>query len=168
MTQEKKTGFPPVYDKNSRVLILGSFPSVKSREIEFYYGHKQNRFWGMLCGYFSEEIPVATAGKKEFLLRKGIALWDMATSCYIDGSSDDSVREAEIADLTEIFGNAKIEKILLNGSLAYRLFLEKYAGIDIPYQKMLSTSPANPRYKQEEWWNALDDVFERRALEKKR
>ena len=168
MIEDKKTGFPPIYATNSRVLILGSFPSVKSREIEFYYGHKQNRFWGMLCGYFAEEIPATVEKKKEFLLRRGIALWDMVTSCYIVGSSDNSVREAETANLTEIFENAKIEKILLNGSLAYELFLEKYQGISIPYQKMLSTSPANPRYRKEEWWNALDSVFQRHAQEKRR
>lgn len=168
MIENKKTGFPPIYDKNSRVLILGSFPSVKSREIEFYYGHKQNRFWGMLCGYFAEEIPATVEKKKEFLLRRGIALWDMVASCYIVGSSDNSVREAETVSLTEIFENTKIEKILLNGSLAYQLFLEKYAEIDIPYQKMLSTSPANPRYNKEEWWNVLDSVFQRYAQEKRR
>ena len=168
MIENKKTGFPPIYDKNSRVLILGSFPSVKSREIEFYYGHKQNRFWGMLCGYFAEEIPATVEKKKEFLLHRGIALWDMVASCYIVGSSDNSVREAEIVSLTEIFENTKIEKILLNGSLAYQLFLEKYAGIEIPYQKMLSTSPANPRYHKEEWWNVLDSVFQCYAQEKRR
>ena len=154
-----ETGFLPVYDTDSRVLILGSFPSVKSREIQFYYGHKQNRFWGMLCGYFSQEIPQTVEEKRAFLLRNGVALWDMATACYIDGSADNNVRSAEIADLTEIFQTATIEKILLNGSLAYQLFTQNYAGIAIPYQKMLSTSPANPRYKQETWWNALDSVF---------
>ena len=159
MATTKEIGFPPVYDYESKVLILGSFPSVKSREISFYYGHKQNRFWKMLCGYFGEEIPNDIEGKKRFLHRNKIALWDIATACEIKGSADASVKNAEIADLSEIFKTAKIELILLNGTLAYTLFMEKYAEIDIPYIKMPSTSPANPRYKEEPWRNALDRVF---------
>ena len=154
-----KMGFPPVYDKESRVLILGSFPSVKSREISFYYGHKQNRFWKMLCGFFQEEIPETVEGKKQFLLTHKIALWDIATACEVQGSSDASIKNAEIADLQPIFMAAKIEKVLLNGTLAYDLFVSKYANIAISYQKMPSTSPANPRYEKEIWWRALNDVF---------
>lgn len=159
MDRTRKTGFAPVYDENSRVLILGSFPSVKSREIEFYYGHKQNRFWKMLCGYFGEEVPQTTANKKDFLKRRRVALWDMVTACYIEGSADATITAAETADLDEIFQRAKIEKVLLNGALAYRLFTEKYADIAVPYEKMSSTSPANPRYTQEEWWRSLDAIF---------
>ncbi|MBQ7771079.1 MAG: DNA-deoxyinosine glycosylase [Clostridia bacterium] len=152
-------GFPPVYDKNSRVLILGSFPSVKSREISFYYGNKQNRFWKTVCGFFKENIPETVDGKKEFLLRNNIALWDMATSCEIEGSSDSSVKNATIADLTKILATAKIEKILLNGALAYDLFMQKYAQIGIPYVKMSSTSPANPRFNPKIWEKELYEVF---------
>ena len=152
-------GFPPVYDKNSRVLILGSFPSVKSREISFYYGNKQNRFWKTICGFFQENIPETVDGKKEFLLRNNIALWDMATSCEIEGSSDSSVKNATIADLTKILATAKIEKILLNGTLAYDLFMQKYAQIAIPYVKMPSTSPANPRFNPQIWEKELYEVF---------
>ena len=155
----KKLGFEPVFDHNSKLLILGSFPSVKSREIEFYYGHKQNRFWKMLCGYFGEPIPETVALKKEFLKRKGIALWDMVISCEIEGSADSSVKNAETADLSKVLTNASIRKILLNGTLSFNLFLEKYEDISIPYQKMPSTSPANPRYDEKIWWNALDEVF---------
>ena len=156
---QKQTGFPPVYNKDSRVLILGSFPSVKSREISFYYGHKQNRFWRTICGYFHEEIPESIEGKQAFLLRRNIALWDVALSCEIVGSSDASIKNAEIADLSEIFAAAKIERIFLNGSLAYQLFLQKYAQVDIPYQKLPSTSPANPRFSLQAWTEALDAVF---------
>lgn len=159
MDTQRKTGFAPVFDKDSKVLILGSFPSVKSRAIEFYYGHKQNRFWRMICGYFGEEVPPTTEGKKQFLLRRNIALWDMATACEIEGSSDASVKNAELADLHPIFQRAKIECILLNGSLSYQLFLQKYADIGIPYEKMPSTSPANPRYDEAIWRKALDKVF---------
>ena len=159
METGRKIGFAPVFDKDSRVLILGSFPSVKSREIDFYYGHKQNRFWKMLCGYFGEEIPATTDGKKAFLGRNHIALWDMVVSCEIQGSSDASVKNAVIADLNEVLDHARIEKILLNGSLSYDLFMKSYADLEIPYAKMPSTSPANPRYDEKIWKGALDDVF---------
>lgn len=152
-------GFPPVFDENSRVLILGSFPSVKSREVAFYYGNKQNRFWRTVCGFFEEQVPECTEGKKDFLLRRQIALWDMATACEIEGSSDASVKNAVIADLSAIFTTAKIEKILLNGSLAYELFMKKYEKTEIPYIKMPSTSPANPRFDAKIWRDELNDVF---------
>ncbi len=161
MDNQRKIGFPPVFDKDSKVLILGSFPSVKSREISFYYGHKQNRFWKMLCGYFGEEIPITIEGKKEFLYRNKIALWDIATACEIKGSADATMKNADIADLSVVLKNANVEKILLNGTLAYELFLQKYANLAIPYAKMPSTSPANPRYREETWKNALDEVFDK-------
>lgn len=159
MTTDRKTGFAPVFDSESKVLILGSFPSVKSRQIEFYYGNKQNRFWGMLCGYFGEDIPETTDGKRAFLSRHKIALWDMVVACEIEGSADASVKNAETANLNEIVEKAPIEKILLNGTLAYELFINRYADISIPYQKMPSTSPANPRYTEDIWRKELDDVF---------
>ncbi len=93
MADERKIGFAPIFDENSRVLILGSFPSVKSREIDFYYGNKQNRFWKMLCGFFQEEIPSTQEEKIEFLLRRNVALWDMVMSCEIEGSSDASIKK---------------------------------------------------------------------------
>ena len=159
MDEKVKIGFDPIFSEDSQVLILGSFPSVKSREIAFYYGHKQNRFWHMICGFFNEEIPSTIADKKDFLLRRRIALWDIATSCKIDGSADSSLREAEIADLTPIFQSCQLKKILLNGSLSYELFTSAYANVNIPYRKMPSTSPANPRYAQDVWWRELNDVF---------
>ena len=83
-----KYGFNPVFDKNSRVLILGSFPSVKSRQVEFYYGNKQNRFWRILSGFFGEELPLSTDEKISLLKRQNVALWDIVTQCEIVGSSD--------------------------------------------------------------------------------
>ena len=126
MEEKRKIGFAPVFDEHSRVLILGSFPSVKSRQIEFYYGNKQNRFWRTICGYFGEEIPETVEGKKDFLSRRQIALWDMVVSCEIEGSADASVKNAEVADLNEVLRHAKIDKILLNGTLAYELFVRNY------------------------------------------
>lgn len=155
----RKIGFAPVFDKESRVLILGSFPSVKSREVDFYYGHKQNRFWKMLCGYFGEGIPDTVEGKINFLKRRKIALWDMVISCEIIGSADSTVKNPVTANLHEVLDYAPIERILLNGTLSYQLFMDSYAGLKIPYEKMPSTSPANPRYSQDVWWNALNQIF---------
>ncbi len=132
---------------------------MKSRQVEFYYGNKQNRFWRTVCGFFGEEVPDTTEGKKEFLARRKIALWDVVIACDIEGSSDASVQNAEVADLDEVLRFARIEKIILNGNLAYQLFLKKYEGIEIPYCKLSSTSPANPRFTKEEWERALNDVF---------
>ncbi len=159
MSKERKLGFAPVFNEESKVLILGSFPSVKSRQIQFYYGNKQNRFWKMICGYFGETIPETVEGKTEFLLRRKIALWDMATSCEIEGSADSSIRNVELADLSIVLSKAKIVKILLNGTLAYELFIRGYANTEIPYVKMPSTSPANPRYTEEIWRKTLDEIF---------
>ena len=159
MENTRKIGFAPVFDEYSRVLILGSFPSVKSRQIDFYYGNKQNRFWRMLCGYFGEEIPETVEGKKDFLSRRQIALWDMVVSCEIEGSADSSVKNAEVADLNEVLCHAKIDKILLNGTLAFELFVKNYKELCVTYQRMPSTSPANPRFDENVWRKALDDVF---------
>ncbi len=159
MNALRKAGFEPVFDKNSKILILGSFPSVKSRQIEFYYGNKQNRFWKMLCGYFGEEIPQSTEEKKAFLYRRNIALWDMVTSCEIEGSADASVKNAEVADLRLVLDHADIRKILLNGTLSYQLFIGRYKDLTIPFAKMPSTSPANPRFDEKIWWKALNEIF---------
>ena len=156
---EKKRGLPPVYNERSRLLILGSFPSVKSREIDFYYGHKQNRFWKTLFGYFDEEVPKTTVEKKAFLLRNGIALWDMVTACEIEGSSDSSIKNTEIADLERIFQAANIQKILFNGVLAEKIFNEHYQTVQIPRERMPSTSPANPRFDEEAWKRAFHEIF---------
>ena len=151
--------FGPVYDENSRLLILGSFPSVRSREIQFYYGNRQNRCWRTVCGFFFYFVPETTEGKKEFLFRRKIALWDMVTECEIKGSSDADIRNAALADLTPIFRAAPIRKILLNGALAYKLFVSKYENTEIPYFRMPSTSPANPRFDKSAWEEQLRDLL---------
>ncbi len=152
-------GFPPLYDKHSKILILGSFPSVKSRQIQFYYGNKQNRFWRMLGRYFNEEIPKTVEEKFEFLIKNGVALWDMVLTCNIEGSADASIKNIQIVDLTEVLNYAPIQKILLNGKLAFDLYEKHYGHLSIPYEKMPSTSPANPSYDESVWRKALDDVF---------
>ncbi|HCL03239.1 MAG TPA: DNA-deoxyinosine glycosylase, partial [Lachnoclostridium phytofermentans] len=94
--------FEPVFDKNSKILILGSFPSVKSREQEFYYGHPMNRFWRMLSTVLEKEIPSDSSKKREFLLENHIALWDVIDSCDIIGSSDSSIKNVIPTDLSRI------------------------------------------------------------------
>lgn len=142
--------FGPVYDSESRILILGSFPSVKSREISFYYGHPQNRFWKLLSLLFNEEIK----DKKTFLLKHHIALFDVIESCDIIGSSDTSIRNVKPNDLSLIINNSKIETVYLNGSKACELY-KKYCAdkYDIDAIKLPSTSPANAAYSIEKLYN---------------
>lgn len=156
-----EAGFPPVYDKNSKVLILGSFPSVKSRKVSFYYGNRQNRFWKTVYSYFGEEYsPYFSAERKtEFLLRNNIALWDIVTSCDIVGSSDSKIKNYAVADLSPILSTADLRLIILNGNKAYEIFMRRYKDLKIRYVKLPSTSPANPSFNAEEWRNALDGVF---------
>ncbi len=156
-----KHGFGPVFDSESRVLILGSFPSVKSREINFYYGNKQNRFWKTVCGFFGEEVPEDTEGKKEFLLRRNIALWDIVEECEIVGSQDATIKNFKIANLKNLLQNSKISFIMLNGGKAYELFLSNYADIGVELAKLPSTSPANTKFDREAWYGELSRVFNR-------
>ena len=157
--QERVFGLDPVYDENSRILILGSFPSVQSRKTDFYYGNPQNRFWKLLASFFGEPLPVGKEGKKAFVLRHGIALWDVVTSCRIVGSADDTITDYTRADLTKVLTKAKIELVLLNGKKALSVFEEGYKDCGVPYKVMPSTSPANPRYKEEIWRRAFNEVF---------
>lgn len=150
--------FGPVYDEASRVLILGSFPSVKSRENQFYYGHPQNRFWKMLAEIAEVKAPDTVEEKKSFLLSRQIALWDVIESCEIEGSSDSSIRNVAANDMNLILQQAHIEKILCNGGKAYELFFRYCAAPGYPpVKKMPSTSPANAAWRLEklvEAWSA--------------
>lgn len=149
-------GFAPVFDGGSRVLILGSFPSVKSRREGFYYGNPQNRFWGMLSRFFGEPLPKSVEEKRALVLGHGVALWDMVASCEIEGSADDSIRGEHVADVGDLFRHAPIECVLCNGTKAYELYLRTGP---LPAKKMPSTSPANPRYREEVWHSALREAF---------
>ena len=151
--------FDPVYNKESRVLILGSFPSVKSREIAFYYGHPQNRFWKILETIYNEEIPKDIDGKKSFLLKHHLALWDVIESCDIKGSSDSSIKDVIPNDLNIIFKESKIEQIFVNGNKAYDLYMKYcYKKYKREVVKLPSTSPANASYSLEkllEKWQVI-------------
>lgn len=150
-------GFEPVFDSQSRVLILGSFPSVKSREVGFYYGNKQNRFWKMLSQIFEEQIEDDIQKKKYFLIKHKVALWDVIISSDLSGSADISLEKSQkvISDFDNIFKNSKIEKVLCNGKTAFSLFTENY-NCHLPVILLPSTSSANPRYKIQPWQNELE------------
>ena len=150
--------FEPVFDKNSKILILGTFPSVKSREYQFYYGHPQNRFWKVIAQITGEDLPVTIDEKKALLLRKQIAIWDVIHSCKIIGSSDSSIQDVVANDFSKILKRTEIQKIYANGGKAYELY-QRYAlektGIEII--KLPSTSPANAGWSMEklcEEWKA--------------
>lgn len=149
----------PIYNEQSRILILGSFPSVKSREAMFFYHHPQNRFWKILGAVYGEEVPQSIPQKKEFLLRHGIALWDVIASCEVTGSSDSSIKKAEVNDLNRIIKTGRIVHIYTNGNLADRLY-HKYFDkeLDIPVTKLPSSSPANAAYSLDrlvEYWKVI-------------
>ncbi len=139
-----KHGFEPIYNEYSQILILGTLPSVKSRENNFYYGHPQNRFWRVMAALFNESLPVSTEDKKALLLKHRIALWDVITECDIIGSSDSSIKNVVPSDIGLIIKNSRIQRIYANGVTAKRLF-DKYqkscCGMDIT--ALPSTSPAN-------------------------
>lgn len=134
----------PVYDENSKVLILGSFPSVKSRESGFFYGHPQNRFWKVTAAVFGKKVPDTIDSKRNFLLDSGIAVWDVIASCDIMGSSDSSIRNVVPNDLNVILQKAAIKQIFVNGKTAekyYNKYILPLVGrnaVCLP-----STSPAN-------------------------
>ena len=139
---------PPFYDADSQVLILGSFPSVKSREQMFFYGHPQNRFWKVIAGVFGEKVPETIEEKKRLILKHHLALWDVIAGCEIVGSSDASIRNARANDLSAILKNASIKKIIVNGKTAERLYkkhIEPKSGIVAV--AMPSISPANAAWK---------------------
>ena len=149
----------PVYDRESGILILGSFPSAKSRESRFFYGHPQNRFWKVTAAVFEDEIPETIEEKKRFLLRNHIALWDVIRTCQIMGSSDASIENVQVNDLSVILDRCDIRRIFVNGKTAERLYRkymeDRYARgcICLP-----STSPANAAWNLEkliESWRCI-------------
>ncbi|MCI9280784.1 MAG: DNA-deoxyinosine glycosylase [Bacilli bacterium] len=157
---EKHT-LEPFYNSDSKILILGSFPSIKSREIGFYYSHPQNRFWKVLAHTFNEEIPNSIEEKKELLKRNKIALFDVCATCDIKASSDASIKNVVPNNLEEIFNNSKIKVIAFDGKTAYNLyqkyFKDKY---DVELISLPSTSPANAT------WDMQRLINEYRVLNK--
>lgn len=145
--------FGPVYNSESKILILGSFPSVKSREQQFYYGHRQNRFWRVLANVFdSVEVLDNIDQKRAFLIKHKIALWDVIASCDIIGSADSTIKNVKENDMRVILDTADIRVIFANGTKAYELFgkyCRAYGTSGIPIEKLPSTSPANAAWNVE-------------------
>ena len=153
----------PVFDAQSKILILGSFPSVKSRESAFFYGHPQNRFWKVLSGLLGCRCPQTVEEKTQMLLAHRIALWDVIASCRIEGSSDSSIRDVVPTDLSVILDRAPIRAVFCNGQTAFRLY-ERFqaAQTGLPAALLPSTSPANAAYSVErlmESWEIILPVL---------
>lgn len=157
--------FEPVYNDKSKILILGTFPSVKSRENHFYYGHPMNRFWKLLAALAREDLPATIEEKKKFLLRNHIAVWDVIQSCSITGSGDASIRDVVPNDFTKLLEKTTIQKIYANGSKAYELYMKYvYSSTQREIEKLPSTSPANAGYsleKLEEKWKIILSELEK-------
>lgn len=150
----------PFICSDSSVLILGSFPSVKSRQTGFYYGHPQNRFWKVVSSLYNESVPHTIEEKKALLKRCRIALWDVIASCDIRGSSDASIRNIAVNPVGSVLRGASIERIYTNGATAKRLYdtyLKQQTGLEaIP---LPSTSPANASYSIEHLINAWSVIL---------
>lgn len=158
---ELKKGFEPFIGYAPKVLILGSFPSVKSRKIEFYYGNPQNRFWKTLAEFFGQPLPQAVKDKKEFLSLNQIALWDVVSECEIVGSQDFEIKNFKVADVQNLLQKIDVKLIILNGSKAFEIFARHCGDIQVPYIQLPSTSPANTHFSKEKWFDTLSGVFVR-------
>ncbi len=152
---------PPLFWGNSRVLILGSFPSVKSREQAFFYGHPQNRFWKVISAVFEKDIPQSVPEKEQLIKECNLALWDVIASCEITGSDDSSIKNVVANDISEILKNSKVDRIFVNGKTAEKYYI-KYIEpkINIKAVCLPSTSPANAAY-------SLDKLIEKWSVIKK-
>lgn len=149
-TQSIVHPIPPLFDKYCTKLILGSFPSVKSREAQFFYGHPQNRYWRLIAELFNEEVPQTVEEKKMLVLKHHIAMWDTIHSCTITGSSDSSIKDVVPNDLTVILENSKVTQIFANGTASYNLYQKYiYPVTNIQAVKLPSTSPANAAFSFE-------------------
>ena len=155
--------FEPVYDKDSEILILGTLPSVKSRENNFYYGHKQNRFWKVLATLLKEPVPETIEEKKVMLLAHRIALWDVIQSCDIKGSSDSSIKNVQPTDIGMILEKTNVTQIYANGNKAGQLYKrDQFPVTGIEATVLPSTSPANAAWSLarlcEAWKTILHDL----------
>lgn len=163
MEERKSKTFPPVYDGESRILILGTAPSPKSCEVGFFYGHPQNRFWKVLARLCECEVPETIPEKKAMLLQNHIALWDVIDECDITGSADSSIKNVVVNDFSTILAESKIDRIYANGTKAKQIYdktVEAQTGIKII--GLPSTSPLNARYNldtlYEEWKRGIGEI----------
>lgn len=150
---------PPLFDAQSRVLILGSFPSVKSREARFFYGHPQNRFWKLLALLFDELPPQTIEDKKRLVLDHHLALWDVIHACTVTGSSDSSIRDVVPNDLRVILRHSDVKNIYCNGALSFRLYQQYiFPQTGVAAVKLPSTSPANAAWNMERLQQAWEII----------
>ena len=146
---------PPLYGEKSETLILGSFPSVKSREAEFFYGHPQNRFWRVLAGVFSAPVPETVEQKKKLVLENRLALWDVIAECEITGSADTSIKNVKPNDIAGIIENTAVSRIFVNGKTAEKYYI-RYIEKTVAQKAVClpSTSPANAAWSLDRLINA--------------
>ena len=162
--RQHQTSVRPLFSDKSRVLILGSFPSVKSREQNFFYGHPQNRFWKVIAAVTGEPVPQTVEEKRILILGKKLALWDSIASCEITGSSDASIRNVQVNDLSVILDHSQIRQIYCNGKKSYELYhryIEKETGR--PAVCLPSTSPANAQWTLDRLiraWSVIRDEIQ--------
>lgn len=161
--EPKKTvhPIPPLFNESSEKLILGSFPSIKSREAMFFYGHPQNRFWKLIAKIFDEQTPDTVGEKTRLILNHKLALWDSIHSCVITGSSDSSVKDVVANDLSVILDNSRVGQIFCNGALSHKMYMKYiYPQTKIEAVKLPSTSPANAAFsinRLYEQWKIISD-----------
>ena len=157
----RQKGLPPIYNAESEVLILGSFPSEESRKSGSYYSNKANSFRNIICEYYNESLPTNNSEIEAILLKHHIAVWDMIESCEIAGSSDKNIKDAEYhkaSDIQDLLNKSKIKKIIINGRTLDESYKKYFGEIAMPYVAVLSTSPANNGRKiqrEQEWRNEL-------------
>ena len=162
MAERIQHPFGPLFCESSRVLILGSFPSVKSREQQFFYGHPQNRFWKVIAALYHRDPPVTIGEKKELILSNGLALWDSIASCVITGSSDASIKEVRANDLAVILSRAPIRRICCNGKTSWQQY-EKLIRPATGREALClpSTSPANAQWSLDRLIEAWSVILEK-------
>lgn len=156
MTKTPLKGLPPIVDRSSRVLVLGSFPSIISREKREYYAHPRNHFWEMIAWAVNEKAPVTYARKKALLRKHKIGLWDIVGSCHLEGTQDSMIKNPALNDIGGLLIRyPNIKAVFLGGRKAYDLFRKRYPDLKLPCERLPSTSPANAgqslKAKKAEW-----------------
>ena len=136
----------PIFDKMSKILILGTFPSVKSREMKFFYAHPQNRFWPLMAELLGYEPPTTNEKRTELLIKNNIALWDIVASCETEGSSDTKIKNISYNNINNIVSGSQIKAIFTNGKKAYELLIKSGQDFGLPLTALPSTSPANAQF----------------------
>ncbi|MBE5742155.1 MAG: DNA-deoxyinosine glycosylase [Clostridiales bacterium] len=158
MSNNMIDGFNPVFSKESKVLILGSFPSVPSRAEGFYYGNKRNRFWSTLAKIYKTQKPETVEEKTDFIIANKLALWDIVVSCDIVGSKDEDLKNYKVANLNEILSQSKIDTVICNGKKCYEIYSSNYR-LPVKVYQLPSTSPANVSFDEDKWIEVFKEIL---------